>query len=201
MQTIETKLFNPILKRAKKAMNRPTLTTPHYDKDKGELVATDGKVLVVVLTKSAPQGDYITPKTKDLTYPNYKQVIPGYRKGCIPYMAGDKYVTVDYKNIRPQIKQALAVMKGGKEIGADCHFIKDKLQLCCCNMDIASMHHNQANKDNYMIHLNIKFISEIVMMFHKLKENTFKLYVTDELSLAVLVGVKMYAVIMPMRKN
>ena len=204
MKKINTeKLFRPILKNAEKQGDRPILTKACWNKSKKELVATDGHRLMVVLTKTQPQGKYTIPKGKDGNYPNYAQVVPGYREGCLPEVKDTKHVLVLSKELIPKLKQALALLKGTVEVG-DCHFVRDKrnitrLQLCCSVIDVGSMHYEGANKKNKKVTLNLKYLYELVKLFHTLGEDEFEFHVTDELSPIVMIGKEVYAILMPHR--
>lgn len=197
------KLFEPILKVAE-FNNRGVLTKACWNTSKKELVATDGRRLVVVLTKTRPEGKYTTPKSKDGIYPSYSQVIPGYREGRLPKAIGydgqeSKHVTVTRKDIIPKLEQALAVLKGGRSEAVACHFIHGTLQLCCSQPDVSSMHYEGANEKNKQISLSARYFYELVIMFHTLGEDKFEFHVTDELSPVVLIGKEVYAVLMLMR--
>ena len=204
MNRINTeKLFRPILKNAEKQGDRPILTKACWNKSKKELVATDGQRLVVVLTKTQPQGKYTIPKGKDGNYPGYARVVPGYREGCLPEVKDSKHVLVLSKEIIPKLKQALALLKDTVEFGA-CHFVRDKrgitrLQLCCSVQDVGSMHYKGANEKNKQVTLNLKYLYELVKMFHTLGEDEFEFHVTDELSPIVMLGKEVYAILMPCR--
>ena len=197
------KLFKPILKNAEKQGNRPVLTKACWNKSKKELVAADGHRLMVVLTKTQPQGKYTKPKGKDGTYPNYAQVVTGYREGCLPEVKDSKRVLVLHKEIIPKLKQALALLKDTVEIGA-CHFVRDKrnitrLQLCCSAIDVGSMHYKGANEKNKQVTLSLKYLYELVKMFHALGEDEFEFHVTGELNPIVMLGKEVYAILMPRR--
>jgi len=114
-----------------------------------------------------------------------------------------KHVLVLSKEIIPKLKQALALLKDTVEIGA-CHFVRDKrgitrLQLCCSVKDVGSMHYKGVNEKNKQVTLNLKYLYELVRMFHTLGEDEFEFHVTDELSPIVMIGKEVYAILMPRR--
>ena len=193
------KLFRLILKSSKK-QNREILTHVHWNESDSELAATDGRGLMVITNAGRPEGKYITEVNEVGRYPNYAQIVPGYQKGQLPKLGG-KGVLIPYGDIIPKLKQAEAVLKEDTSPIVSCHVIDKRLELSCLNsIDRTEWSScEKATRKNRRVSLNATYFLELMMMFHKLKEDEVMFHATDDLDPVVLLGDEAYVVIMPMR--
>ena len=90
---------------ANKKDQREMLKSPYVNEKAGELVATDGRRLAVVLDVTMK----LPPKPDSAPYPDYAQAVPGYTAGTFPAKTYSESATIDTGDLLAKINQALQI--------------------------------------------------------------------------------------------
>jgi len=171
---------------------RAGLMTPHLNGDTGELVASDGYHLVVVLG--------VKGNTTLGRYPAYERVIPGYVKGKMPDTTGSESASIDTGAMLSKLNQALAAMEGGTSVYVQVIQMPDgTIEIGYRNADGEEYQSADLSKGKRVVSLDAQYFHD-AMTFLRRMGNEFVMFCwTTDLSSVLIAGVEEYSVNMPMR--
>ena len=188
-----------IRKDDKLAARAAKLGKPNYNGANGEVAATDSHRLVVAFG--------VKTGTKPIDgYPNYAQIVPGYRRGKLPEIqSNQREATIaDTEKIIRQIRQAgLATQDKRAEASIGLYLMPDGT-VAVTSVDAQGKHGDgyvsQPVESGELIGVfNAGFLDEAFTFLRKTGNASATLRWLDEVSPAILLGAKEYVVQMPNR--
>lgn len=179
---------------------RENISTP-WRTGTGEMVATDGRRMAVV---TGIKGKAQTDKT----YPNYKQVVPGYQEGKLPAKQADQTDTpiADTEQLIRRLIQAQNIYdKADKSLSARMKSVKlflmpdGTIGVSSKTADGYEYQSGDVSQGKYLASFQSDYLIDILSFLRKTGNKSATLRFSDELSSIVLLGTSEYAVQMPMR--
>jgi len=194
---------------------RVALHDTHLNGDTGELVATDGRRMAVVLgvpgkTTVHTQDEYKedehgvsrpTGKKIPITYPNYTQVVPHYMKGETPPLSEfENTATINTEDFSHKLLQAQVPVRQDSRtpIFAPIYLMPDgQLEIATYDTELGSYESAEVRDGERIGELNVDLLLDGLAILRRLGNETATVGWNGPLSPFVFIGKREYYVLMP----
>lgn len=208
------KALKPILSTDE---TRKILHQVHVDGDSKTMVATDGRRLGVILGTPFPTTKHEVRddegKLQEATFPNFAQVVPGYRKGQMPERM-DHQLRVDSFELAHDLNQAFAVVQPLKVSGETEGELLPTVSLFRMPDGTVGVGAGDDEVGGYestgrvpvksgefIGNYNMRFLQDGLGFLRRMGNSQVEIDYVDEMAPLLLRGKNEYYVLMPMRSD
>ena len=204
---------------------REILMQSHVDAKSRTMVATDGRRLAAILDVPFPasthqihetvtdkNGTTRTGKMVPGTFPNYEQIIPGYRRGKVPKpdFTGEHAgrAEVDTEELSRKLDQAIAVTKempmGKRDLGNNNPTVAlyqmpdGSIAVSATHPDTGGYESAEVARGKFATTVSAEYLRDAMTFLRKMGNQKARIEWQDKLSPIVISGKSEYQILMPM---